>query len=89
MLYKKYHKDYVRKFKKGAKVVLEIEGGLNCVVDFSPTILSMKLISNPTLSSKTIVVDISESVSFYGVGSCRCVVLVDPRGRLNSVCYAV
>ena len=45
MLYKKYHRNYVKQFKKGAKIVLDC---LEFVVDSSPFVTMNPFYSLPT-----------------------------------------
>lgn len=85
MLYKKYHKNYVRQFKKGAKVM--IGGCLKYIVDFIPSIMMLRLSPDPTLHSTVIMAGLSR---LPVCDECCCSkVLISSNGKLNSLCHVI
>ena len=83
MLYKKYHRNFVSQFKKGAKVVLDC---LEFVVDSSPFITTGYRHSNLPVTV------IAVSISRLPVGDmckCGCMDLVYFNGKLRPLCHVI
>ena len=80
MLYKKYHKNYVKQFKEGAKIVIDC---LEFVVDSSPFV-TMDHYSN--LPATVIGVGLCR---IPVCDKCCRTVLVYSNGKLDSLCHVI
>ena len=85
VLYKKYHRNYVKQFKKGVRVVV---GCLEYVVEFSPSVNMLRLSPDPTFPE---ILAITAGLSIIPVrdGCCCTKVLVSSNGKINSLCHVI